>query len=377
MVADAARALVVGIDAREVQGRQTGTGRYLRNLVREWTRAGPDRLVAYFDGPVPAQPLLDHPRICRRPLGTGRTPGPVWQQILLPRAAEQDSLDVFFSPAYTCPLRLGAPRVTAVHDLAYFSCPQDFPLGHAVRRRALVASSVHASRRILACSEFTRREIAARFPTVADRVVHVPLGPDDDLPPAPPRSEARRRLGLAGPFLITVGSIFRRRCLPELLRATARLRRRHPDVTLDVVGEDRTAPPLDLAGLTRRLGLEAAVRFSGFVDEAGLADRYAAADAAVFLSDYEGFGLPALEAASRGVPLLVSERPALGEVFAEAAWLVDPRDEGAIAAALDRLLGDPILRDRLRERGRALAARFSWSRTAALTRDALVAAASP
>jgi len=369
--------LVVGIDARELGGKRTGTGRYLRSLLLHWTRGGArDRFFVYFDGPPPADPVLDHPSV--RPRALGDRPGPrlAFEEVRLPPAVRADGIGVFFSPAYTCPLRLGIPRVTAVHDLAYFSFPQDFGVLHAWLRRVRVALGLRLSRRILACSEFTRREITSRFPALAERVVHVPLGPDDDLPPPPPREDARRRLGVAGPSLITVGSIFNRRCIPELLRATARLRRRHPRLLLDVVGDNRTNPLLDLAALVRRLDLEAHVRLSGFVEEAALADRYAAADGAVFLSEYEGFGLPALEAASRGVPLVVSRRPALGEIFGDAALLVDPRNEGAIADALDRLLTDAALRRERAERGRALASRYSWSRTAALTRAALAAAAS-
>ena len=109
--------------------------------------------------------------------------------------------------------------------------------------------------------------------------------------------------------------------------------------------------------------------------EAALADRYAAADVAVFLSEYEGFGLPALEAMARGVPVVTSTTPALGEVFGEAALLVDPRDAPAVTHAVDRVLRDGGLRADLVARGRALAARHSWAACARLTRDALRAAA--
>ena len=127
--------------------------------------------------------------------------------------------------------------------------------------------------------------------------------------------------------------------------------------------------------MVRALGLESHVRLSGFVEEAALADRYAAADAAVFLSEYEGFGLPALEAAARGVPLVAGRAPSLGEIFKGAALLVDPRDDSAVATALDRVLSDRGLRSTLVETGRALAARHSWAETAARTRALLLEAA--
>jgi glycosyltransferase involved in cell wall biosynthesis len=362
-------AVTIGVDARELQGRPTGTGRYLRNLLRLWTAAGDDRFVAYFNGPPPPDPVLAHARIlCRglRPRG-----GLLWQERSLPPAARADGVRVFFSPAYTCPLALDLPRVTAVHDLSFFSHPQDFGALEGLRRRVLVAASIRASRTVLACSDFTRREITARFPDCADRILHVPLGPDNDLPPPPPRAEARARRDARGPYLLTVGAILNRRCLPELLQAVALLRRPWPRLRLDVIGENRTHPPLDLPGLIRRLDLGSHVRLLGFASEATLAECYAAADAAVFLSEYEGFGLPALEAAARGVPLVVSRRPSLGEIFGEAALVVEPRDVGAVAGALDRLLHEEVLRQSLASRGLALAARYSWAETATQTLRAL------
>ncbi|HEY2943584.1 MAG TPA: glycosyltransferase, partial [Vicinamibacteria bacterium] len=148
----------VGIDARELQGAPTGVGRYLRNLLRAWTRSG-DRLHLYFNGPAPADRILENPAILTRPLGSGRVRGVWWQERLLPPAARADGVDVFFSPAYVCPLRLQTPRVTTVHDLSFFALPRDFTLRDGFRRRSLVAASVRASRAVLAVSDFTRREI--------------------------------------------------------------------------------------------------------------------------------------------------------------------------------------------------------------------------
>jgi glycosyltransferase involved in cell wall biosynthesis len=366
--------LRVGIDARELQGRPTGTGRYLRNLLRVWTRHTDDAFFAYFSGPAPDDPALATDRVVKRPLRPAPH-GVLWQEWRLPDAARQDGLDVFFSPAYSCPLRLDTPRVTAVHDLSFFGWPADFNWADGLRRRLLVGSSLRASSRILACSDFTCREIASFFPDVKSRLRHVPLGPDDDLAPPPPREAARTQLGLRGPLILSVGAILNRRCLPTLLRATARLAPRFPGLTLEVVGENRTHPRLDLEGLTRRLGIEGRVRFSGFLEEVGLAIRYAAADVAVSLSEYEGFGLPALEALSRGVPLVVSDRPSLSELFGGTALVVDPQDDPALAAALARVLSDPYLARELQARGRALASCYSWQETARLTREALLGAA--
>lgn len=369
------RGLTVGIDARELRGRPTGTGRYLRSLLRRWTASGDDRFVAYLNGPGETDAALRHPHVRVREVGSGRSRGLVWQERELEAAVRADAPDVFFSPAYSCPLRLRLPRVTAVHDLSFFSFPSDFALADALRRRLTVAASVRASAAILACSEFTRGEIATRFPDAAPRVVHVPLGSDEDLAQAPARDAARARRGLPGPLLLTVGAILNRRCLPTLLRATALLRRRGVAANLDVVGENRTEPRLDLQRLAQDLGLAEAVQLVGYASEADLAARYAAADVAVFLSEYEGFGLPALEAAARGLPLVVADRPALSEVFGAAALRVDPQDAEAVAGAIARLLREDDLRTDLVAQGRELAASLSWTETARRTREVLAAAA--
>jgi glycosyltransferase involved in cell wall biosynthesis len=367
--------LRIGVDARELQGHPTGVGRYLRNLVRALTEEHGDTVVAYFSGDPPADRALDHPLVRVRALPP-RRPGLLWQQLLLPPAARADRLDVFFAPAYSCPWRLDVPCVTTVHDLSFFALPGDFAWLDGVRRRLTVAASIRASARVIAVSDFTRREIVSRFPAAADRVVTIPHGADDDLPrPPPAREGARERLGLRGPLVLTVGTVFGRRRLPVLMRAIARLRARFSGLRLDVVGDVRAHPPFDGPALARRLGLQDCVTFSGFVDEAGLADRYASADAAAFLSAYEGFGLPALEAMARGVPVVVSDRPALDEIFGGAALVAPLEDEQAIADAIARLLLDEALRVTLLHRGRNLAARHSWTVTARKTHEALLTAA--
>jgi glycosyltransferase involved in cell wall biosynthesis len=286
---------------------------------------------------------------------------------LLPHAAHADGVDVFFSPAYACPLRLRLPRVTAIHDLSFFFWPADFRPMDALRRRLLTAASVRLSEAIVVCSTFTRQEIIRRFPSAESRVHLVRLGPDEDLSPAPNRSAARRHLKVAGPYVISVGSLFNRRRVRELLVAAARLVRRRPDLRLDIVGENRTHPTLDLDAAIRDTGLRSNVNLTGFVSEEALATRYAAADLVVALSEYEGFGLPALEAMARGVPVVVADRPALSEVVGDAGLRVDPADPSDVQAAMERVLESAELAAELRRLGLARAGEFSWERAAAQT----------
>ena len=157
--------VIIGVDARELAGRPTGTGRYLRSLLRRWTEGeSGDRFVLYFNGRAPDDAILAHASVLPRALTHVAVHPLVWQESHLPAAVRGDAVDVFFSPAYTCPLRLRVPRVTAVHDLSFFSVPWDFSWREALRRRVSTGLSIRASRRILACSAFTRREITVPLP---------------------------------------------------------------------------------------------------------------------------------------------------------------------------------------------------------------------
>lgn len=369
-----ARALRIGIDGREMQGHPTGVGRYLRSLLRRFAVHDAHRFVVYSVEPV-ALPVVSAAIECRvlpggHPLR--------WEQRTLPAAAAADRVDVLLSPAYSCPIFCDVPRVTAIHDLSFFALPGEFGFAHGLRRRVMARASARVSKAILACSEFTRGEVRRHLgEAAAAKTEVVLLGPDDDLPPGPPRAESRASLHLAEDetYVVTVGTILRRRNVGALVRGLASLRATHPRVRLGIVGDNRSHPFEDITVLARVRNVGDRVSITGFVSDADVARHYAAADIAVFLSEYEGFGLPALEAMARGLPTIVANRGSLNEISGPGALVVEPEAE-AVADALRRLLEAPPLRAALRTRGEERARSFSWERTAAETLRVLEAAAS-
>src|SRR4029078_10612559 len=160
-------------------------------------------------------------------------------------------------PPFPSPSRADVRGVPAIHALSFFSIPDDFAFLDGLRRRTLVRASQRVSRRILVISDLTRCALLGRFPDAAGRVVCIPLAADvDDLPQAPPRADARAASHPEGPRLLSDGSLFNRRRETALLPAMAMLSRGHHNATLDIVGENRTHPRLDLEAHVRRLGLE-------------------------------------------------------------------------------------------------------------------------
>lgn len=367
------RSLRIGIDGRELGGRPTGVGRYLRSLLRRFAAHDRHAFIVYCPSAV------DLPAVSSR-VETRTLPGrhPLfWEQRILPAALRHDGIDVLLSPAYSCPLFSSVPRVTAIHDLSFFARPEEFGFTHGLRRRLMAAWSARVSRSVLAFSEFTKREIRDRLGVSASEKTHVVFhGPDDDLPESPDRGGSRAALGLfeGTRYVITVGTVLNRRNVSLLVRAVAHLRSQGRAVRLGVVGENRSHPFEDLAALARNLGCEADIRLSGFVTDEEVAGHYAAADLAVFLSEYEGFGLPVLEAMSRGVPTIVADRGSLNELFASGALVVEPKEE-AVTSALRKVLDDPEVSADLRRRGRERAGAFSWERSARETLAVLEQAA--
>jgi glycosyltransferase involved in cell wall biosynthesis len=365
----------IGIDARELCGKPTGVGRYLAHLLTAWQglpEASAHEFLLYVPGDTDtslslllATPTL--PFTCRR---VGGGSGTWWEQVHLARAVRQDRPDVLFSPAYTAPLATAIPVVLTIHDLSFLAHPEWFPRRMQWRQRVVTTLAAKRARRLLTVSEFSSREIVRLLgvPGAAVSVVHHGL----TLQTAFRRDDGD---GARQPIILFVGSIFNRRHLPELIRAVSALACSHPDVRLEIVGDNRTFPRQDLEEEARAAGVAAQTTIRSYVSDGDLAELYGSAGGFAFLSDYEGFGLTPLEALAHGVPIVVGDTPVAREVYGNAAAFVSTTDVAAAAGALERLLFDPSERRRLLQAVPAVLARYSWERAGRQTLDALLEAA--
>jgi glycosyltransferase involved in cell wall biosynthesis len=362
------RPLHIGVDARELTGKRTGVGRYLWHVLHEWNATGwPHRLSLFAPDarppdlePLSASVTWVHDRSGKR--------GTWWEQSRLPGLITRAGVDVFFAPAYTAPLLVSCPLVVAIYDVSFFAHPEWFAAREGWRRRWLTRRAAHRARVVVTCSEFSAVEIARYAGIARDRiVVAYPGGPDV---PADARPAHARE-----PLVLFAGSLFTRRRIPELIDAFAIVARRHPEARLVLAGDNRTQPPVDPRQIAAAAGIADRVAWREYVDERTLVDLYRRARVFAFLSDYEGFGMPPLEALAHGVPSVLLDTAVSREAYAGAALLVAPTP-ASIAAALESLLTDSATHQTLVERGRAALGRFTWARAAATIRRAIETAAS-
>jgi glycosyltransferase involved in cell wall biosynthesis len=291
--------------------------------------------------------------------------GTLWEQLRLPALVRAARADVLFSPAYTSPLWSPAPVVLAVHDVSFAAHPEWFPRRSALRRRAIARHAARRAARVLTLTEFSRQEIGEWLGVPPRRIAVVPPG----VTTWPPAAEAAPGAGGAG--VLYVGSIFARRHVPELLEAVARLAARRPEVTLTVVGQDRSTPPADLEGQAARLGFGARLVRHAWIDDEALARCYRSARAFAFLSEYEGFGLTPLEALAAGLPPVVLDTAVAREVCGSGALYVARPEPEAVASTIETALFDDPARARVLDAAGAVLGRYSWDRCAAAVLGAI------
>jgi glycosyltransferase involved in cell wall biosynthesis len=291
------------------------------------------------------------------------------EQLLLPRLAARAGVELVHSLASTAPLRGRFARVVTIHDLIYAR----FPEAHSGLRDkgmgVLVPAAARRSQRVIADSLSTRDDLTELIGIDAQKIDVVPLGLGAvRRAPALSAQQTRTRFDLGERrVLLSLSAKRPHKNLRALIDALAALDPAQRPVL--VLPGYATAHEQELRDHARALGAQDDVRFPSWVSAEELEGLWELADAFVFPSLYEGFGLPVLEAMARGVPVACSNASSLPEVAADAALLFDPRITHEITAALRRLLSDQALRASLAALGQERAAGFTWERAASLTLD--------
>jgi len=308
--------LKVGIDVSPLLQTRAGTARYVRGLL-----AHLDLGQLSFGGAGRVATLARDAW---------------WYPVVLPRAAR--GLDVLHCPTFRGPFRSPVPLVVTVLDLAVLRHPGTFNQWTRRYSRLAVPRVAQAARRIIAISEFTRRELVELLHVPEEKIRVVPVGVGETFSAEGPLAE--------GEYVLAVGTLEPRKNLARIEEAAR-----------------RAGMKLRVAGATGWGGIHAD-GWLGEVSDDELARLYRGAACLVYASLYEGFGIPVLEAMACGTPVVTSAGGATEETAGGAAVLVDPRDPSAIAAGIESAVAR---RDELRRLGLERARAFGWAEIAAKT----------
>lgn len=257
--------------------------------------------------------------------------------------------DLFFSPGYNTPLFCRCPFIFTIHDLSHIYCPEASRPLIRLYYETIMKRACHRAAGILTVSEFTKTQIIRWSGVSTTKVVSVGCGVE---PAYRPEGDS---YGLPFPYFLCVSN---RKPHKNELRTVEAFAKSSLDPRLHLVFTGK--PVADLVRCIEAHQLSSRVDFVGIVPEAKMPALYRGAEALIFTSLYEGFGFPIVEAMACGTTVVTSNVTAMPEVAGDAALLVDPTSVQEIANAMERIESDPVLRQQLREKGFARAARFSW-----------------
>jgi glycosyltransferase involved in cell wall biosynthesis len=355
----------IAVDGYEVHDHSTGVGRVIDNLLLNLSEILPDHVFHLFI-------RADVPRYAKRNIKRWILPSKYgyfrWQNGPLYRNLKRLNPDILIAPNYTLPFFSRWPTFLIEHDISFIAHPEWFTRIDAFKRGFLVRRSLRKARRIFVVSGFSKKEILRRFNLDETKIKVLTHGIGEHLRRSAPQAIDRwkREKGLEGKRIVGyLGSAFNRRNLPLLVEAVGHLRKEQPDVVLHVVGKDLTHPPQNLARIFDKDWIE----WEDYIDESNLPFYYSSLDVFAFLSEYEGFGLPPLEALACGTVPVLLEGSSLTEIYTGMAVMVREKRPERVKEALEAVLSQDSIKNRCLEVFSRRKQNFSWQKAARIVAE--------
>jgi glycosyltransferase involved in cell wall biosynthesis len=352
----------IGFDITPLSVPQSGVGTYTANLYAHLRQRESDEVL----------PLTHYPDSYRWPNGNHplRMNRTLWMQAVLPAHLRSLRPDVAHFTNSTAPFYTPCPMVLTIHDMTLWLLPQHHPARRLITMRPIVPLVARRAAAVITVSESAKADVVNILKLPPERVHVIYEAPAHNFQPIAPGAlleMVRHKYALSERFLLYVGTIEPRKNLVRLLEAYAALRQSDGiDHTLVLVGS-RGWKDASVFETIERLHLQSCVNILGHIPIEDLVAVYNLADALVFPSLYEGFGLPVIEAMACGTPVITSPNGSLREVAGNAAEYIEPTDVESICNGIRRVLIDTIHHARLRDLGLAQAACFNWARVAEQT----------
>jgi glycosyltransferase involved in cell wall biosynthesis len=358
----------IGIDAHAIGSESAGNETYYEQLLKHLAAvpANDNRYVVYYTHPDAAARLPTREKFYLKRLWPGT---PFWRILVgLPLESRRERLDVFHAQYVIPPFR-ACKTVVTIHDIAYEHYPEFFSKLDVLYGKILIRGSADRADHIITVSNYSKNDLSNTYHIDPDRITVTYEGAGLDFYPRD-KEECKEHLdrdyGIKGPFLLYVGRLQERKNLRRLLSAYATIKKHGAEEKIVLVGKQDWMSG-NIQEHVKSLDLEDSVIFAGYVSTADLPIFLNAAEAFVYPSIFEGFGLPVIEAMACGTAVLTSYGSSLQEVAGDAALLVDPMSEASIAQGLNNLLDDSTLRMKLGQAGLVRSALFNFAKTAEQT----------
>lgn len=371
--------MLIGLDGLPLTELKTGIGHYTFELANALANVAPqnDFELAYpstfppidlsaNQGSTSLPTNLKASRVKVGPLGRH------WWSIGLPRYVRNRGIELFHGTNYDVPLRANCATVLTVHDLSLLTHPHTHEKARVRRARRRLRIMARAATLVITPTESVRREVFSFLRLSQEKVFAVPEAFRACFKPMShdASEDVRRRLGIEGDFLLTVGTIEPRKNIGTLVRAFAKVLRREqrPALQLVVVGNKGWLTS-EFFSEVEKSGVADQMVFTGYLFDDDLRALYSSCLLFIYPSIYEGFGLPPLEAMACGAPVIVSRIPTLVETTEGAACYFDPASDDDLASEIIELMVNETARQNISAAGLKQAAKFSWERTARTTLD--------
>jgi glycosyltransferase involved in cell wall biosynthesis len=279
--------------------------------------------------------------------------GHAWEQLELPRYAS----DGWLLTLCGAPSLLHSAHLFAIHDAAIYDMPSGYSLLYRTYYRILYRLCVNRAKAVFTVSEFSRNRLASLFPNISSRIVITYNGADHSgSPSAMHCKQPVEKSVLQHPYILAVNSLAPNKNFGTILKLSEMLA--DTDLRVVVVGgsNSRVFAKAEYSPLK--------VSWLGYVSDEELDQLYRHASCFVFPSLYEGFGLPPIEAMTRGCPVIASNAASIPEICGDAALYFDPRSVEALKAQILRVMQMPSIREDLRRKGYEKVKRYSWNKVA-------------
>lgn len=286
----------------------------------------------------------------------------IWFNFSIPRAIRKYNIDLFFSPDGFLSLNTKVPQIPVIHDLNFEHIPEDLPSKHTNYYKRYMPRYAQIATAILTVSEYSKKDIVSTYKIPHEKIHVVYNGASDIFQPIADEfaRSFRKEITSGNPYFVYVGALHKRKNIARMLAAFDEFKeQQESDLMFVIVGERLFKSP-DIDVVFNKMTHKESVIFTGRLGQDRLAQIMAAAEGLVYISYFEGFGIPVLEALQSGIPVLTSDKTSLPEVGGDVAIYCDPFDIESIAAGMHKLSETQFDREKLTEQ----ASKFSWDQTA-------------